>query len=156
MAFKTAKNYMDPPHMTPTFSLKNIAECNTTRLHKRWKTRESSLIQGLYGLNYGSAGGELEVEAPYVQGLLSLFVDTFPVVAYREISLESHGTKKVVGGCIDLATGAKENGDKPYIHIQGQKMGLFLGCLGEAKAANVALVRAQSTKKRPLMSPSTI
>ena len=67
MLFKTAKNFMDAPQMSPTFSLKSVADCNMTRLYKRWKVRECSLIQGIYSLNYGVEGGELDIEAPYVQ-----------------------------------------------------------------------------------------
>ena len=123
------------------------------RLRNRWKTRESAIIQGIYNLNYGitggSAGGELEVEAPYLQGLLSLFVDNFPVAAFREISLESHGRKNVVGGCINIATGSVSNGEKPYINIQGKRLALFLGCLGKAKAAKVALASVRNTTKTP-------
>lgn len=151
MSFKTAKNFMDAPIMSPTFPLRTVADCNTAHLYKWWKARECAIIQGIYNLNYGigggSAGGELEVEALYVQGLLALFVNHFPVVVYREISLENHGTKKLVGGCIDIATGTEDNGEKPYIHIQGQKLAPFLGCLGEAKVANVALARARNGKK---------
>ena len=55
------------------------------------------------------------------------------------------GKKKIVGGRIDLGVGTPTNGNKPSILIEGreERLSIYLGCLAEAKAADVSV----ATKK---------
>lgn len=56
--------------------------------------------------------------------------------------------KKIVGGRIDIGVGTNFNGNKPSFVIEGHesRVSLFLGCLGEAKAADVSVGHLKKTE----------
>lgn len=120
------------------------------KLQTRWKNRQSSIIEGLYMLKYrgdevtsdtGITIDENRIGAPYVQKLLRLFVSNFPVVSYQEVQIECGSSKKVVGGSIDICVGNPSNGS--IVIDDHERLSIFLGCLGEAKAADVPIARLQ-------------
>ena len=119
------------------------------KLKKSWDHRAATIIEGLFLLEYGDdeLAHEKKIGAPYVNNLLRLFINKFPVHSFMELEIEYMSKKHVVGGAIDLAVGVAGNGDKPRVKIQGvgSSMHLFFGCLGEAKGADVQLATTKDT-----------
>lgn len=152
ISFKRASEVMDAPRMSKSFALHSVLErFDIGKLQKRWKSRQSLIIEGIYLLKYGDdevTANEHEVGAPYLQGLLRLFVPRFPVLSFTELCIECRSKKKIVGGRIDIGVGTKSNGNEPSFVIEGYepRVSLFLGCLGEAKAADVSVGHLKKTE----------
>lgn len=98
ISFKKASEVMDAPRMSKSFALKSVlARFDMDKLQKRWKSRQSLTIEGIYLLKYGNdevTANEHEVRAPYLQGLLRLFVPGFPVISFTELCIECRSKKK--------------------------------------------------------------
>ena len=155
LSFKGASEVMAAPRMSKGFALKRVlAGFDLDKLKTLWESQQAQLIEGLYLLKYGNddvTGGtadEHNVGAPYLQGLLRLLVPGFPVVSFTELSLECRSKKKIVGGRLDLGVGSKSTGIKPSLVIEGyeDRVALYLGCLGEAKSADVSLAHCKNTE----------
>ena len=71
------------------------------------------------------------------------------MVSFTELSLECKSKKKIVGGRLDLGVGSKSTGIKPSLVIEGYaySFSLYLGCLGEAKAADVSLAHCKKKEE---------
>lgn len=98
ISFKKASEVMDAPRMSKSFALKSVlARFDMDKLQKRWKSRQSLTIEGIYLLKYGNdevTTNKDEVGAPYLQGLLRLFVPGFPVISFTELCIECRSKKK--------------------------------------------------------------
>ena len=139
ISFKTASEVMDAPRMSKSFALHSVlAGFDIVKLRKRWKNRQSTIIEGMYLLKYDKL----------LQGLLRLLVPGFPVISFTELCIECKSKKKIVGGRIDIGVGTNSNGNKPSFVIEGHepRVSLFLGCLGEAKAADVSVGHLKKTE----------
>ena len=151
-SFKEGRKYMDAPHMSPAFQFHSLTQLfNMTRLTTSWKHRGATITEAMWNLNWEGDTDEKKTGAPYVKKLLRLFINQMPVMSFEEIHLEYKSKKHLVGGSIDLAVGFAAKGDKPTVKITNsdQRWAIFLGSLGEAKAADVKLA---TVKKKSFTS----
>ena len=74
-------------------------------LQKWWKSQRAQIIEGIYLLKYTkdevtgalasvSDADEHRIGAPYIHGLIRLFIQGFPVVSYTKLSIECKAKKK--------------------------------------------------------------
>ena len=146
-SFKEGRKYMAAPHLSPAFQFHRLTQLfNLTRLTTSWKLRGATSTEALWNLNWEGDTAEKNTGAPSVKKLLRLFIKQLPVMSFEEIHLEDKSKKPLVGGSIELAVGFAANGDKPTVKSTNsdQRWAIFLGSLGEAKAADVKLATVKN------------
>ena len=83
--------------------LRSIANVELSKLRKRFKTRLTSLLEGIFRLTFTKdcSNNEHTQDKPYLQSVLLTFLP-FPAVAYNEVHLEYSSSKHLVGGSYDV------------------------------------------------------
>lgn len=142
ISFKNGSKYMNAPRMSKPFQFSTLTQLfNTTKLTAIWKHRGATITEAMWNLKWKGDANEKKIGAPYLKKLMRLFINKMPVMSFEKIHLEYKTKNHLVGGSIDMAVGFAANGNKPTVKIcdGDHPWTLFLGSLGEAKAADVKI-----------------
>lgn len=145
-SFKYAERDFEAPAVSVSKPLRSVANIELSILKKRFKVRLSSLLEGIFRLNFTNQdcnNDEHMQDKPYLQGVLLTFLP-FPPVSYNEVHLEYRSPKHLVGGSYDVIVGSETNGNKPIVRIEGNDIGLHLGSITEAKSTFTRLAPSTS------------
>ena len=147
LSFKSAKEKLKAPIMSPSQPLHGIMRVDISNLHKRLLNQLSPLLEAIFHFAFSddAVANENKVDKPYLQSVLAMFV-RFPAVSYNEVHLEYHSKKHLVGGSVDVVVGSKGNGNKPYIYMEPHNVAIYLGSLLEAKSSTHRLASSASDR----------
>ena len=134
LSFKGAQEKFQAPVMSVSKPLKSVIGLDLENLQKSLSNQLSAVLESIFQLHFSDDCAAIKVDKPYLQGVLTTFIE-FPTVSYNEVHLEYHANKKLVGGSIDVVVGSESNGNKPYIYVPPKDVSIYLGSLLEAKSS---------------------
>ena len=143
LSFKSASTlFTAAPAMSDSYPLDSLAMLDLPKLKNLLSLQMTPLLESIFHLKFTEdiRHDELSVDKPYLQGVLSSFVN-FPPFSFNEVHLEYHSKKKLVGGSIDIVVGSATNGNKPYVYLHTNEevpsmVAIYLGSLLEVKSTD--------------------